>query len=339
VLGALREVREGRVRALSWVEVKAQYDMTVAAPQGEGEGEGAREGSGGEGGPDGVGGVGKSSEVVREEEERLRALAVAVSGGSGNELDDNEDEGEGEDEAEVGGEKGDSSGRGCGPGRGVSSTMSSIRGGRETAQGDDEGDGAGYAPQRPLDVVELTEPVVKWLRGADARYKRMFENRVRRLADGERSYALSKALKGGSGAGPGGFSVYETKLDAGQRILWTKMQRGEVRHTDSGSESILVRTPNVAVFWLILCAALLILFTYPTSPCPLYVSSPCPLLRCICHLYSMFICMPAVVREQARRRESPRRSHRAIPPAPVVVVVVVICCHRVSDGRHPTSSH
>ena len=47
---------------------------------------------------------------------------------------------------------------------------------------------------------------------------------MRRLAEGRRSYALSKRLKGAGGA-----VVCEAKL-GGQRVLWTKLRRGE-RHS------------------------------------------------------------------------------------------------------------
>eukprot|EP01034_Spumella_vulgaris_P045773 gene45773-biopygen38958 len=42
---------------------------------------------------------------------------------------------------------------------------------------------------------------------------------MKRLAEGDRSYAMSKRLKGCV------YPVYETKLDSGQRILWTELKR------------------------------------------------------------------------------------------------------------------
>uniref|UniRef100_A0A7S3MCI7 DNA helicase n=1 Tax=Spumella elongata TaxID=89044 RepID=A0A7S3MCI7_9STRA len=69
--------------------------------------------------------------------------------------------------------------------------------------------------------VELSISVKKWLERQDERYRVMFQNRITQLAAGQRSYALSKRLKHCS------FPVYETKLDAGQRILWTQVDREE----------------------------------------------------------------------------------------------------------------
>jgi hypothetical protein len=67
--------------------------------------------------------------------------------------------------------------------------------------------------------VEFTETVMKWLQNADSRYREMFSDRIERLAQGERSYMLAKRLKGCTSP------VFETKLDAGQRILWTQLRR------------------------------------------------------------------------------------------------------------------
>ena len=46
----------------------------------------------------------------------------------------------------------------------------------------------------------------------------MFAKKIERLAEGGRSY-LCKRLKGSD------FPIFESKLDAGQRILWTKFNR------------------------------------------------------------------------------------------------------------------
>ena len=78
-------------------------------------------------------------------------------------------------------------------------------------------DGQYRAP--PVLHVEFTETVMKWLHNADTRYRVMFSNRIERLAQGERSYMLAKRLKGCNNP------VFETKLDAGQRILWTHLLR------------------------------------------------------------------------------------------------------------------
>jgi hypothetical protein len=75
-------------------------------------------------------------------------------------------------------------------------------------------------PSKELQRMNLSQSAVKWLDSADSRYKQMFQSKIQRLADGDRSYALSKRLKGCS------YPVYEAKLDAGQRILWSQLQRG-----------------------------------------------------------------------------------------------------------------
>ncbi len=52
----------------------------------------------------------------------------------------------------------------------------------------------------------------------------MFYKRVDRLAQGSRSYALSKRLKGCE------YPICESKLDARQRILWTSIGRDTKQH-------------------------------------------------------------------------------------------------------------
>jgi hypothetical protein len=67
--------------------------------------------------------------------------------------------------------------------------------------------------------IQLTADALKWLRKQkDEKYRLLFTSRLEQLAQGDRSYCLSKRLKGSSR------HVIETKLDAGQRIIWT--QRG-----------------------------------------------------------------------------------------------------------------
>ena len=89
--------------------------------------------------------------------------------------------------------------------------------------------------EQPIDSIELTQSVVKWLEKADSKYRDMFRRVVEKLANGERSYALSKRLSHCI------HPVFEAKLDAGQRILWTKVQRGERRATTKTKfESIMV---------------------------------------------------------------------------------------------------
>jgi hypothetical protein len=73
----------------------------------------------------------------------------------------------------------------------------------------------------PASTIELSQAVTKWLDKADAKYRQLFCRRMEQLAGGYRSYALSKRL------GHCRHPIYESKLDAGQRILWTKLRRGE----------------------------------------------------------------------------------------------------------------
>ena len=75
-----------------------------------------------------------------------------------------------------------------------------------------------------VDAVELAQAVVRWLDKADAAYRVMFLKKICSLAQGERSYALCKRLQGTE------YPVFESKLDAGQRILWTKVLRGDKQH-------------------------------------------------------------------------------------------------------------
>ncbi len=74
--------------------------------------------------------------------------------------------------------------------------------------------------QPPLDVIEFAPLTMKWLERADKKGREMLLRRVKRLAEGHRSYALSKRLQ--STQNP----IYEAKL-GGQRILWTKLKRGD----------------------------------------------------------------------------------------------------------------
>jgi hypothetical protein len=73
----------------------------------------------------------------------------------------------------------------------------------------------------PASTIELSQAVTKWLEKADAKYRQLFCRRMEQLAGGYRSYALSKRLSHCR------HPIYESKLDAGQRILWTKLRRGE----------------------------------------------------------------------------------------------------------------
>ncbi len=76
--------------------------------------------------------------------------------------------------------------------------------------------------QVPVEFVLITESVTKWIDRADGRYREIFSQRMVQLAAGERSYTLSKGLKGCENP------IFETKLDDGQRILWSRVLRGDV---------------------------------------------------------------------------------------------------------------
>jgi hypothetical protein len=86
------------------------------------------------------------------------------------------------------------------------------------------GDGADASlrieDQAPLDIIEFAPLTMKWLERADRKGREMLLRRVKRLAEGQRSYALSKRLQ--STQNP----IYEAKL-GGQRVLWTKLKRGD----------------------------------------------------------------------------------------------------------------
>jgi ankyrin repeat protein len=70
--------------------------------------------------------------------------------------------------------------------------------------------------------IQLTTDALRWVRKQkDEKYRALFVSRLEQLASGDRSYCLSKHLKGDSKRP----DIIETKLDAGQRILWT--ERGD----------------------------------------------------------------------------------------------------------------
>ncbi len=81
-----------------------------------------------------------------------------------------------------------------------------------------------YSRSAALSVVEIemSRAVLKWVSQADERYKLLFHRRIDQLAQGLHSYALCKRLQGSNRP------IYETKLDAGMRILWTPLRRVEV---------------------------------------------------------------------------------------------------------------
>ena len=97
----------------------------------------------------------------------------------------------------------------------------------------------------PVDAVELSQAVVRWLDKADETYRAMFHKKVTRLAQGSRSYALSKRLKGCE------YYICESKLDAGQRILWTYISRDDKQH-------VLVS----ALFCFTFCFIISVIFIY-----------------------------------------------------------------------------
>lgn len=48
--------------------------------------------------------------------------------------------------------------------------------------------------QESVASIELAQAVVRWLQFADGAYREMFHKRIKQLAQGQRSYALSKQL-------------------------------------------------------------------------------------------------------------------------------------------------
>jgi hypothetical protein len=78
--------------------------------------------------------------------------------------------------------------------------------------------------------VELSNEASQWLDHAEKQMALLFWKRLERLASGERNHTVSKRLSF-SGSCP----IFETKLDKGLRILWTKLLR-ETKY------SILVRS-------------------------------------------------------------------------------------------------
>jgi hypothetical protein len=67
-----------------------------------------------------------------------------------------------------------------------------------------------------ISAIYLTREALHWMRKQkDETYRGLLVKRLGQLANGNRSYCLEKPLKGSSRP------VNETKLDAGQRIIWT----------------------------------------------------------------------------------------------------------------------
>jgi hypothetical protein len=94
----------------------------------------------------------------------------------------------------------------------------------------DDGEEPASVSVSPLENIELSVGVVRWLDQAETHLRRMFLKRIQQLAEGQRSYALSKRLQY-VGACP----MFESKLDKGMRILWTLLERDR-------KHSILVRS-------------------------------------------------------------------------------------------------
>jgi hypothetical protein len=85
------------------------------------------------------------------------------------------------------------------------------------------------AKQLPVGEADFGTQVEKWFRVVSNKRRKMFKQRLVRLLDGHRSYALSKRLTNVDAP------VYEAKLDTGWRILWSKLWREA-----SGTTTILV---------------------------------------------------------------------------------------------------
>ena len=83
------------------------------------------------------------------------------------------------------------------------------------------------APAKPCmtyTIVEMSKSVIKWLESADLKYKKIFSERIDRLASGDRTYALAKLLQGTFAL------IYESKL-FGFRILWTPIMRNDSKES------------------------------------------------------------------------------------------------------------
>lgn len=67
-------------------------------------------------------------------------------------------------------------------------------------------------------TLELSSQVNQWILDSDTRWVGMFFKRIEKLSNGMNSYACCKQLKGTKK-----YKIFESKLDKGQRILWTKV--------------------------------------------------------------------------------------------------------------------
>lgn len=62
-----------------------------------------------------------------------------------------------------------------------------------------------------------TKHALDWMRSADPKWREMLVKRVGRIVEGERTYAVAKALKGTKRC-----KLFEAKLDSGMRIIWSE---------------------------------------------------------------------------------------------------------------------
>ena len=86
-------------------------------------------------------------------------------------------------------------------------------------QDDEDGDGG-----MGFELVEISDSVRRWLQKAESTFTGQFWRRMTQLAAGGNTYALKKRLKGST------HPIYESKLNRGDRILWTELvRRGEGR--------------------------------------------------------------------------------------------------------------
>jgi hypothetical protein len=86
-----------------------------------------------------------------------------------------------------------------------------------------------------FEMIELSDNVHKWLVQSDKLHVEQFWRCMDRLAAGGRTYSLMKRLKGCS------YPIYESKLNKGDRILWTEVLRPGDTRVAGENRTILVR--------------------------------------------------------------------------------------------------
>ena len=133
----------------------------------------------------------KEEERAREEEEEGREV-----GGGGEQEEARADAGAGsqEEEKEEGKEEGKAEGASSAGAGDV--PVQCLDAESSEDGGEDEEDGGVGMEQVLADNIEFTDRVRKWLSSADGRYRKMCIDRLVALAQGRRSYAYSKRLKG-----------------------------------------------------------------------------------------------------------------------------------------------